>query len=401
VKVAFVTDRYGEAVVGGAEAAVRMIAERVVSVLGWQVEAFASCAVDYRSWENSYPPGRESLNGVTVRRFPVAMERPKDFALLSERLFGSPGTATRAEAGRWLDLQGPFCPDLVGALAESDADVVCFSPYLYYPVARGVPAVGRRSILQPAAHDEPPAYLPVFDEVFEAAAAFVFYGHAEQQFVHRRYRVAGRPELLLGLGVEDPDPATVASVREVRERLRIGDSPYLLCLGRLDASKGTELLGDLFSSYKGQVRTPLKLVFAGPVLTPLVPHPDVIVAGEVEEATKWGLIDGCLALVSPSSFESFGLVLLEAFVRRRPVLVNRFCAATTEQCERSGAGLSFASLAEFVAATERLRLDAELVAELGERGAAYVEASYRWPRIIAAWGEFASGVAERAAGSRN
>jgi hypothetical protein len=55
VKFAFVTPRYGEEIVGGAEMAARMIAERLVSQLGWSVEIFTTRAKDIVTWANEYP----------------------------------------------------------------------------------------------------------------------------------------------------------------------------------------------------------------------------------------------------------------------------------------------------------------------------------------------------------
>jgi hypothetical protein len=79
VKFAFVTPRYGREIVGGAEMAARMIAERLVSQLGWSVEIFTTRAKDIVTWANEYPEGDEELNGVRVHRFTVARGRPDHF----------------------------------------------------------------------------------------------------------------------------------------------------------------------------------------------------------------------------------------------------------------------------------------------------------------------------------
>ena len=66
MKVAYVTPRYGEEVVGGAEAGARGLAEHLVSDLGWDVEALSTCAIDNRTWADEYDEGTTELNGVRV-----------------------------------------------------------------------------------------------------------------------------------------------------------------------------------------------------------------------------------------------------------------------------------------------------------------------------------------------
>ncbi len=83
-------------------------------------------------------------------------------------------------------------------------------------------------------------------------------------------------------------------------------------------------------------------------------HPDIVVTGAVDEATKWAILRGAVALVSPSAFESFGLVLLEAWQAGTPVLVNGASDSTRELCERSGGGLWFRTDAEFEVALRRI-----------------------------------------------
>jgi glycosyltransferase involved in cell wall biosynthesis len=394
VRVAFVAPRYGDQIVGGAEAAMRRIAERLVSMLGWQVEALTTCATDYMTWDNDLPEGESTLNDVRVRRFPNVHSRTVEFDILSDRLLREPSRAGIEESDRWIDLQGPRSPALVEALAACDADVVSFSPYLYYPIVRGLEVVARRSVLHPAAHDEPPIYLPAFRDLFAGAAGFVFNAGWERQFVQQLFGVASTPSLTLGLGVDDPGDEV--ALLPADDPFGIGGRPYVCCLGRVDAGKGTIELAEQFARYKASRPGPLALVLVGPVVIRPEAYPDLVVTGQVDEDMKWSLVDGSLGLVSPSPFESFAIALLDAWTRRRPAIVNGRCAATSEQCRLSGAGRSYSSFDELSSLLDRMQSDAGWRSRLGELGRSYVDTHFRWPALIERWGTFAEGIAARA-----
>jgi glycosyltransferase involved in cell wall biosynthesis len=112
---------------------------------------------------------------------------------------------------------------------------------------------------------------------------------------------------------------------------------------------------------------------------------------------KWGALRGAVALVSPSPFEAFSIVVVEAWTAGIPVLVNGFCAATAEHVARSGGGLAFTGYGQFEVAVSRLVADAGLAAQLARRGAAHVERHFAWPWIMERYGGFLERAAERAA----
>ncbi len=390
MRVTFVVPRYGTRVIGGAETAARLLAEHLVGQKGWQVEVITGCAEDFVTWEDVLPEGDESVNGVSVRRFASVAGRDPSFHPYSASLLADPDRASLQQAQRWVDLQGPVVPAVVEAAADAVADAVVFYPYLYYPTVRAIDAVSAPTILHPAAHDEPALHLPVFAPVFEAADGLVFQTTAERRLVQGMFAVATHHQLLLGLGVDDPE----ASSGPVAEKdPGDGAPPYLLCLGRVDRHKGTSLLADLFAAYKARHPGPLRLVFAGPVVEAPGPHPDIEVLGPVSDAEKWSLLRRAVALVSPSSWEAFSLVVVEAWSARTPVLVNGACAATVEHCRRSGGGLAFAGFGEFEGLVGLLAGDARLRTTLGQRGRIYVDRWFRWPRVIDRYATFIESVA--------
>ena len=385
MKLAFVVPRYGAEIRGGAETGARMLAEHLVADRRMEVEVLTTCAIDAITWRDELPEGAVDVNGVRVCRLRSEAGRDDRFHALWAALREDPARASREDMERWVDLQGPRSPALLDAVAGSDADVVAFYPYLYYPTVRGLPLVAERAVLHPAAHEEPALHLPVFDELFARCGGFAFHSRSERALVCDRFGVAATPQVVVGLGVEEPaavhgaGDATGAATRAV---LEVGEAPYLLCIGRVDDQKGTGMLWRWFRAYKQRHPGPLRLVFVGQVVNAPDAAPDIVVTGMIDDESKWALLRGARALAAPSPHESFSLTVIEALTAGVPVLVNATCGATREHCERSGAGLWFGDFAEFEAGVDLLTADGGQREAMRHNGRAYVEANFTWPVIL-------------------
>ena len=151
--------------------------------------------------------------------------------------------------------------------------------------------------------------------------------------------------------------------------VRPHERPYVLFVGRLERIKGVHVLIEAFRSYRS-----LDLLIAGegqlgPELRRSAVGLDhVRFLGHVGREGLDALYRHATALVVPSvGYEVFGLVVLEAFARRTPVIVHDL-GALPELVEDSGGGLVYSTNGELVNAIERLRADAALRNELGRRG---------------------------------
>jgi len=392
MKVAYVTPRYGPEIMGGAEGAARSLAEHLVADLGHEAEVFTTCAVDHLTWEDVLTPGTEVINGVTVHRFRSAEGRVPEFFSLDAELRASPQSATYEQGLEWVKVNGPVTPDLLDALEHCDADVVSFYPYLFYMTVHGVSRVSQPAVLHPAAHDEPALYLKPYADAFAMMDAFCYHTRAERRLVESVIPVAETPQIILGLGTNRAvgrgrAGTTVAGMAEGR--------PYVISVGRVDEQKGSIMLAEFFLEYKKRNPGPLALVFVGPVSAAIPDDPDLVVTGIVDEEDKWDLIGDALVSISPSAMESFSLVVLEAWVKGIPTMVNGTCGPTVENCERSGGGLPFDSFATFEVILRRLLDDDALRAELGERGRRYVERTFDWPVLIRRYERFLNEVIDR------
>ena len=393
MKLAFVTPRYGTQVIGGAETAARMLAERLAAQTEWEVEILTSCALDHLTWENDQPAGTSESAGVTVHRFPTVRQRSMDYFALDGQIRTAPGSMPVAVGRRWMSMNGPMCPELVDAVAGTDADVIACYPYLFATTVDAIAVAKVPTLLHPAAHDEPALYLNAFKRTFADVDGFVYHTMAERSLMESVFAVGSRPQIVLGLGVNDP----VVSDRDGGELLGIGDRPYLCYLGRVDEHKGCVMLAEYFCEYKARHPGDLALAFVGPVSAELPDHPDIVTTGQVTEADKWDILADAELMVNPSAYESFSLVVLEAWTVGVPVLVNGACAATVEHCRRSGGGLWFDSYRSFEVAVERVVTEGALRTQLAEAGGAYTDRFYRWPSIIQRYQDFLVGAVERGA----
>jgi len=384
VKLAVVTPRYGHEVAGGAETAARLLATRLATRPGFAVTVLTTCALDATTWDDHYPTGATELDGVRVDRFPVKGPRSADFDACTDLVVRRGRRVTEGEQREWIEKQGPVAPGLIDAIAQCDADAIAFHPFLYHPTVAGVPRVADRAVLHPAAHDEPMLRLPVYRSVFGSAAGLAYWSEPERHLVEQRFMVASKPAVVVGLGV-DAGEGTEAEARRV---LHLDDRPYVLCLGRVDDGKGARLLAECFAHYKDRRGGPLQLVFAGPVVNAPPAHRDIVTVGAVSNAVKWGLLRGAWALVSPSAFESFSIVLMEAWSVGTPALVNARCAVTADHAARSGGALAFSDYADLEVELDRLTESVTLRAALGRAGQTYVDRHYTWKDVIDRYADF-------------
>jgi glycosyltransferase involved in cell wall biosynthesis len=279
----------------------------------------------------------------------------------------------------------------VDAVAESDADVLACYPYLFATTVDAIAVSEVPVVLHPAAHDEPALYFSAFRRSFHDIDGLVYHTRAERDLMEGVFRVGAKPQVVLGLGVNDP----AGGGRRGGEVLGLGGRPYLCYLGRVDEHKGCVMLADYFAEYKARNPSDLALAFVGPVSARAPEHPDIVVTGTVSEADKWDILADARVMVTPSAYESFSLVVLEAWTLGVPVLVNGECAATMEHCQRSGGGLWFDSYRTFEATVDRLAGDAALRAALGQAGRRYTARNYLWPSIIDRYTAFLEGVVAR------
>lgn len=377
-KIAFVCQRYGLEVNGGAELHCRQLAERLNEY--YDVEVLTTCAVDYVTWENEYSPGEEMINEVLVRRFPADFPRDmKMFGALSGEIFSNKMHSAKQEE-EWLRAQGPVSGQLLSFIRENyrEYQAVIFMTYLYYPTAVGILIDIPNKLLIPTAHDEPPVYLRHYKKVFKAPKGIIYNTIEEQRFIQNKFGNADIPSVICGVGVDAPDPDALPSAEEC---FGIKDE-YITYVGRIDESKGCKELFRYFREYKRKHPGSLKLVLAGKAVMDVPRDPDIISLGFVSDEEKFALMRDAKCLVLASEFESLSMVVLESMIMGRPVLVNGKCLVLRGHCTKSNAGLYFENYAEFEGALSYLLSHPEQYEQMRENGRKYVRENYDWSVIL-------------------
>lgn len=376
--LAFVVPRYGAEVAGGAEALCRSTA-RALSDAGDRVTVYTTTARDYPGWEDHFPAGEENDGGVRVVRFPA--ERPEP-ALAAALLRGlSVGAGGPDEEAAWSRAQGPVSRPLLAALADAPRrhEAVAVWTYLYATSHLGMPLVADRSVLVPMAHDEPVLRFGVTRGLARLAAGFAFLTPEERRLVDESHGVDGRPEAVVGAGLE-PAPGGDAG----RARLAGGlPRRFALYLGRVDAAKGIDALVRAHARYRA-AGGPLGLVLAGRAVGSLRLPSWVVTTGFVSPERRADLLAASEVVVLPSPHESLSLAALEAWTAGRPTLATARSEVLAGQTARSGGGLLYTDAMSYGRQLSRLASDPELRDMLGGAGRRFA-APLDWPSCARRW----------------
>lgn len=118
-----------------------------------------------------------------------------------------------------------------------------------------------------------------------------------------------------------------------RKKIGISEAEFLiLSVGRIHFSKGFQDLIKAFSMLPEKIKKQSKLVIVGPdagylstlksLVNELKLNEKVIFTGKISERLKLSAYEACDLFVLPSYWEGFGIVLLEAMAKNKPVMAR-------------------------------------------------------------------------------
>ena len=362
----------------------------------FDVSVLTTCALDYLTWHNHYPTGTETINGVTVQRFPV--DTPRDinqFNAFARRLL-TREQRTLVEELEWIRRQGPASSGLLDAIRtqEDRIDLFIFVTYSYLTTYLGLQLVPAKSLLIPAAHEEPHFTFTAFQPIFHLPRGIFYNTPEEKMLVQRTWHNSAVPSCVAGAGVEEthlPAPSlTKRGGREVSSGetpLNLPHNPYILYIGRIDIMKGCQELIEFFVRVSRHFPD-VDLVFIGKPAMEIPNHPRIHALGFVSEAQKAQAIQQATVLVNPSEYESLSLVVLEAWQHGTPVLVNGRCDVLAGHCVAGNGGLYYTNYDEFSLCLDLLLRQPQLRDTLGRQGQQYVSERYSWDSVEKTYVDF-------------
>jgi len=147
------------------------------------------------------------------------------------------------------------------------------------------------------------------------------------------------------------------------------ERPYFLFVGRLEIIKGLQTLIALWSRVTG-----IDLLVAGTgnydreLRQMAAGNSNIKFLGALPQKKLGPLYYHALACLVPSvTYETFGIIMIEAFARKTPVIA-RALGAFPEVIDDSGGGYVYRTDDELLSAIQRIANSPRLRAELGEKG---------------------------------
>jgi glycosyltransferase involved in cell wall biosynthesis len=374
MKVAFVVQRYGEDIIGGAEYLTRLIAEHMIKF--HEIEVLSTCAKDYHTWKNEYKKGTETINGILVRRFENSKKRDLNKHIkIQEKAFFA--THNRKDEILWIDEQGPYCPELVEYISKNkeNYDAFVFFTFRYYPSYYGIQEVGSKALIAPFAEDDPALDLSTTKEIFQNVKGIIYSTPEEKNLIKAKTDLKEEEKIfdIVGCGIEIPEL--------IKEYKSLKDQNYILYLGRIEGSKGCYQLFEYYQKLLKESGEIPSLVLAGYDAIGVPKHDKIKYLGFVSEAEKYSLLKGAQFLIMPSPYESLSLVTLESMGCGTPVLVNGDCDVLKGHCIRGNAGLWYRSYDEFAECINFLCSNPIILKKLGDNGREHITKNYTWENV--------------------
>jgi glycosyltransferase involved in cell wall biosynthesis len=376
--LAFVCPRYGIEVLGGAETVVREMAERLAA-RDLSVEVLTTCAVDHHTWENAYPSGTSSVNGVTVHRFAIQRGNERRRRSLGN-LIGA-GRATSLEQQElWLN-EGFRSAELYHDLWEhhSRYHTILLTPYMFWTTYACSQIAPHKNVLRPCLHDEVFARLDIYKPMFRDARGITFNSEPEAELARDLFDLPEHTSVV-GEGIEVPE---TASAERFRAKFGI-DGDFLLYTGRREWGKNVDVLVDYFARYVTRTPRDLRLVLTGrgDVRIPREVRDRVVDLGFVSDEDKHDAFAAATVVCQPSLWESFSRLVMEGWMGGAPVLAFAGCAVTAYHVRMAEGGLLYRDSTEFDVGLSLLLEQPLLRKQMGEQGRRYVLERYRWDDVI-------------------
>jgi glycosyltransferase involved in cell wall biosynthesis len=396
-RIVFVSAWFGTDIGGGAEAALLAMARDVVRLHPEiKVEVATTTLKEFAADWNlaAHPEGETNCDGMTVHRFNAVSRDRSFFHFLNGRyLMGGAATPYLSTSGvkspvsrlsEYYYLRNMIdSPGLLRFLAKKfpSTDAFVFMPYLMGPVISGARIVREKSYVFPCLHDERYAALGLVKNMLSLVYKNLFWVRSERNLCQKLYPTASIGGVV---GSQVTIDKFIGDPTRGRQIAKTGDQRFLLYAGRQIQGKGLPDLVSKFMSFKSRHHQyqDLKLVLIGKGDLDYSSNPEIINLGFVSEQEKADVMSAAIALMQPSLYESFSIVMMESWLQKTPVIVDGRCEVTRNHVEDSGGGYQYTSQDQFDLGLENILAHQNLRENLGEAGRNYVLKNYSSAAVV-------------------
>jgi glycosyltransferase involved in cell wall biosynthesis len=323
--------------VGGTQLLFKGISEKCIQQYKDKVEVITVDSY-YGSHSKLYKPIRplqETVNGVIIRRFSFLRAHKYWFSLLSKIIIKITG-----KTNNWLyeTATGPVSYSLKRAMDNTEADVIAASSYGYlfmqYPLYRHKLKNPKPFVFQGAIHfADNEDHQVITNNTLECIKASDYYLANTQYEKDRLIKLGVDESMIVVTGVATDVAFFAKGKRAVyRDKLNIKDEDIVIgYIGRIETTKGIQVLIDAFLNAKN-TNSQLKLIIAGYETNHVqqlkkyiesvnsIFTNDIMFVLNIEDYDKPHIFSSLDIFVLPSVNESFGIVFLEAWACKKPVI---------------------------------------------------------------------------------
>ena len=393
MKILHVVQAY-HPVVGGAEGLVKHFSEQLANRRGDEVTVFTAAVTKptyfWRDEGAPLPAGTETINGVSVRRFPVSKRFQFARMVLARSFYRL--KLPYHDWARTIQV-GPLIPRLPQAIAQSGADVVMAATFpflhMYYAVSGGrrgqIPVV-----LTGAIHTEDKwGYdRQIMIRAINRADAYVALTAYEKTFLVEK-GIAPEKIHVIGGGVEAARFTGVTGAA-ARQKYGLGDDPVIVVISRQSELKRLDTVIQAMPRVWAKFPQ-ARLLMAGArtaysaqldgMIARLPPEQQARITQihDFPETEKPSIMAAADIFAHPSGNESFGIVFVEAWAAGKPVIgADVGAVASLITAGRDGLLFEYGRAASLAEAILALLANPGRRQAMGAAGRQKVQANYTW-----------------------
>ncbi|UCH97394.1 MAG: glycosyltransferase family 4 protein [Candidatus Aminicenantes bacterium] len=405
--------------VGGSEYLMQQVSEYLAREAGDDVTVFTTFAYNSGLFTNpkvqpmAANKSEEVINHVKIKRFPVINRWAKLLYVIQYILY-----RLRFPGNGFLRMlyYGPISPEMKKAAAEFEADVIVSAPFPLNHMNYGFKNRNKAPVvLVGCMHtaDKHGFRNPRIGKMIHKADGYIALTPHEKDFLVKQWGIdAGKIEVI-GVGIDIRRPALKGI--QVRKELGIGGKdPVIAFVGqhglhkgidtlirampevwgkfpntRLIIAGGTTPFTDRFKYQAQMIELAMRAsLFTDDHVPPRLPG-RIHFIDNVDENKKYQILEACDIFASPSGFESFGITILEAWSKKKPVVVcNIEVSQNLVQDGETGFLVEYKNIPQLAETLRRLIENPGLRKEIGEKGFQTLKKNYSQEMVGKKYREF-------------